>query len=186
MTASIIDRARSLAALRQGQKFDICVIGGGATGLGIALDAASRGFKVALIDRQDFAAGTSSRSTKLIHGGVRYMRNPRDWPLVREALFERSLMLRNAPGLVRPMQFIVPCFKPFEREYYAAGVSVYTAMASDGLAVGYMKVLSAVSTMCSLPGIRRRGLKGGVQFLDAQFDDARMAVTLARTAAVSE
>ena len=96
--------------LKAGQVFDVVIIGAGATGLGIAVDAASRGLSVAVLDAQDFCAGTSSRSTKLIHGGVRYLSNPRNWPLIKEALFERRLLLQNAPQLVRPQSFVVPCY----------------------------------------------------------------------------
>ena len=116
MTApAVIERKRLLAQLREPREWDVVVIGGGATGLGIAVDAAARGFRTALIEARDFASGTSSRSTKLIHGGVRYLAQG-NLKLVREALQERALLLANAPALVRPLKFIVPCYHAFERE----------------------------------------------------------------------
>ena len=113
-----IVREDLLAQLREDTVWDVVVIGGGATGTGIAVDAASRGLKTVLLEAQDFSAGTSSRSTKLIHGGVRYMKNPRDWGLVREALKERRILIKNAPHLVHSKPFILPCYNKGEREFY--------------------------------------------------------------------
>ncbi len=177
-----IVRADMLAQLREDKLWDVVVIGGGATGTGIAVDAASRGLSVVLFESQDFAQGTSSRSTKLIHGGVRYMANPRDWGLVREALKERRILIRNAPHLVHSKPFILPCYKKWEREYYTVGLGVYSAMTYGGYNIGHTSSLSREETLARLPGVRPEGLMGGVQFYDGQFDDARLCVALVRTA----
>ena len=129
-------RESRLQQLEEDKVWDVLIIGGGATGAGIAVDAAARGFSTVLFDTQDFSEGTSSRSTKLIHGGVRYMKNPRDWKLVREAMIERKLLLGNAPHIVHPEPFILPCYENFEREYYMAGLCLYGAMAYGGYEVG--------------------------------------------------
>ena len=177
-----IVREDMLAQLREDVLWDVVVIGGGATGTGIAVDAASRGLKVVLLEAQDFSAGTSSRSTKLIHGGVRYMTNPRDWGLVREALKERRLLIQNAPHLVHSKPFILPCYKKWEREFYTVGLGIYAAMTYGGYGIGRTSSLSREETMSRLPGVKAEGLMGGVQFYDGQFDDARLAVALMRTA----
>ena len=177
-----IVREDMLAQLREDVLWDVVVIGGGATGTGIAVDAASRGLKVVLLEAQDFSAGTSSRSTKLIHGGVRYMKNPRDWGLVREALKERRLLIQNAPHLVHSKPFILPCYKKWEREFYTVGLGIYAAMTYGGYGIGRTSSLSREETMSRLPGVKAEGLMGGVQFYDGQFDDARLAVALMRTA----
>lgn len=175
-------RETRLQALEEDKVWDVLIVGGGATGAGIAVDAASRGFSTVLFDAQDFSEGTSSRSTKLIHGGVRYMKNPRDWKLVREAMIERKLLLGNAPHLVHPEPFILPCYENFEREYFMAGLCLYGAMAYGGYEVGKTEFLSAAETIRRLPGVKADGLKGGVQFWDAQFDDARLNIALMKTA----
>lgn len=177
-----IVREEQLARLREDTLWDVVVIGGGATGAGIAVDAATRGLKTVLLDAQDFAAGTSSRSTKLIHGGVRYMKNPRDWGLVREALKERRILIQNAPQLVHAKPFILPCYKKWEREYYTVGLGIYAAMTYGGYGIGRTSSLSAAETLSRLPGVKPEGLMGGVQFYDGQFDDARLDVALMRTA----
>ena len=177
-----IVREDMLAQLREDVLWDVVVIGGGATGTGIAVDAASRGLKVVLLEAQDFSAGTSSRSTKLIHGGVRYMKNPRDWGLVREALKERRLLIQNAPHLVHSKPIILPCYKKWEREFYTVGLGIYAAMTYGGYGIGRTSSLSREETMSRLPGVKAEGLMGGVQFYDGQFDDARLAVALMRTA----
>lgn len=176
------ERAARFNRLSEDKVWDVVVIGGGATGSGIAVDAAARGFTTLLLDAQDFSEGTSSRSTKLIHGGVRYMKNPRDWKLVREAMIERKLLLGNAPHLVHPEPFILPCYENFEREYYMAGLCLYSAMASGGYQIGKTEYLSAAETIRRLPGVKPQGLKGGVQFWDAQFDDSRLNIALVKTA----
>lgn len=177
-----IVREDLLAQLREDPVWDVVVIGGGATGTGIAVDAASRGLKTVLLEAQDFAAGTSSRSTKLIHGGVRYMKNPRDWGLVREALKERRILIKNAPHLVHSKPFILPCYKKGEREFFTVGLGIYSAMTYGGYNIGHTSSLSREKTLERLPGVKPDGLVGGVQFYDGQFDDARLAVALMRTA----
>lgn len=175
-------REALLEELRQDPLWDVVVIGGGATGVGIAVDAASRGLKTVLLEAQDFAAGTSSRSTKLIHGGVRYMKNPRDWGLVREALKERRILIKNAPHLVHAKPFILPTYKKWEREYFTVGLGIYSAMTYGGYGIGRTSSLSREETLSRLPGVKAEGLMGGVQFYDGQFDDARLTVALMRTA----
>jgi len=179
-SAAGIERKQLLAQLREPIVWDVVVIGGGATGLGIALDAAARGFRTALIEARDFASGTSSRSTKLIHGGVRYLAQG-NVKLVREALSERALLLSNAPGLVRPLKFVVPCYRPLEREFMRVGLGIYDALAGKR-GVGDTHWLSRSETIAQLPGVKTDGLMGGVAYWDAQFDDARLAIALMRTA----
>ena len=179
--ALVIDRAALLASLRESQQpWDVLVIGGGATGLGIAVDAASRGLRTALIEARDFSSGTSSRSTKLIHGGVRYLAQG-NVKLVREALIERARLIANAPALVRPLEFIVPCYRPLEREFMRIGLGLYDALAGTR-GIGPTRWLSRAETMSRLPTVRTEGLDGGVSYWDAQFDDARLAIALMRTA----
>jgi glycerol-3-phosphate dehydrogenase len=180
LRAPVIERSNLLAQLRGSAEWDVAVIGGGATGLGIAVDAAQRGFRTALIEARDFASGTSSRSTKLIHGGVRYLAQG-NVKLVREALAERALLLANAPALIRPLKLIVPCYRAFEREFLRIGLGVYDALAGRR-GVGDTEWLSRAATIAQLPGVKTAGLIGGVAFWDAQFDDARLAVALMRTA----
>ncbi|MGH6623182.1 MAG: FAD-dependent oxidoreductase, partial [Burkholderiaceae bacterium] len=175
-----IERSALLSALRVDVQWDVLVIGGGATGLGIAVDAAARGSRTALLDARDFASGTSSRSTKLIHGGVRYLAQG-NLKLVREALAERALLLANAPELVHPLEFVVPCYRPFEREVMRIGLGMYDSLAGRQ-SIGPTRWLSRDETLARLPGVRRRGLRGGVSYWDAQFDDARLAIALMRTA----
>lgn len=175
-----IERVALLESLRDPQPWDVVVIGGGATGLGIAVDAAARGLRTALIEARDFASGTSSRSTKLIHGGVRYLAQG-NVKLVREALSERALLLANAPGLVRPLEFIVPCYRPLEREVMRIGLGLYDSLAG-ARSIGPTRWLSRAETLEHLPTVRPTGLRGGVSYWDAQFDDARLAVALMRTA----
>lgn len=178
--ASVIERESLLAALRDPQPWDVVVIGGGATGLGIALDAASRGLRTALIEARDFSSGTSSRSTKLIHGGVRYLAQG-NVKLVSEALAERARLLANAPELVHAMEFVVPCFSQFERIKLRVGLGMYDALAGKQGA-GATRWLSKAQTLERLPTVRSKGLDGGVAYWDAQFDDARLAIALMRTA----
>ncbi len=180
MKAQPIDRAELLARLREPATWDAVVIGGGATGLGVALDAAARGLKVALIDAQDFAAGTSSRSTKLVHGGVRYLAQG-NLKLVREALEERAILLAIAPKIVHPLEFIVPCYRLLEREYMRIGLGMYD-LAAGRYSIGPTRALSAAETLARLPGVTAEGLRGGVSYWDGQFDDALMCVALMQTA----
>ena len=174
-------RVELFQALAHDKVWDLVVVGGGATGLGIALDAATRGLSVALLESHDFAHGTSSRSTKLIHGGVRYVAQGR-LGLVMEALRERAILLRNAPHLVQPLPFVMPAYQWWERPFYGAGLFVYDMLAGKA-GLGRTRWLSATQTLAALPTVSPNGLKGGVQYWDAQFDDARLAITIARTAA---
>ena len=175
------DRAELLARLAQPTTYDLVIVGGGATGLGTALDAAARGFKVALLESHDFAKGTSSRATKLVHGGVRYLAQG-NVALVREALHERSTLLQNAPHLAQPLPFVMPSYRWLDTPFYGAGLKMYDALAgANGL--GRTEFLSKDKTLRLLPTVRTESLKGGVKYWDGQFDDARLALALARTAA---
>jgi len=175
-----IERERLLRALRDPKGWDAVIVGGGATGLGLAVDAAQRGLRVALIDGGDFGRGTSSRSTKLIHGGVRYLAQG-NVKLVREALAERATLLAIAPKLVRPLEFVVPCYRPLERAMLRVGLGMYDALAGRA-SIGPTRWLSRAQTVERLPGVRERGLNGSVAYWDAQFDDALMCVALMQTA----
>ncbi len=172
-------REEMLKRLKKVNEWDIVVIGGGASGLGTALDAASRGFKTLLLEQHDFAKGTSSRSTKLVHGGVRYLQQG-DISLVLEALRERGLMLQNAPHLVRNLSFIIPNYEWWGGPFYTIGLKMYDMMAGK-LGLGPSKSLSYDETIKSIPTLVQKGLKGGVIYHDGQFDDARMAIALAET-----
>jgi glycerol-3-phosphate dehydrogenase len=159
--------------------WDIIVIGGGATGLGIALDGASRGYKTLLLEQSDFAKGTSSRSTKLVHGGVRYMAQG-DLLLVMEALHERGLMLKNAPHLTFNQEFVIPIYTLWDAIMYAVGLKFYDLLAGR-LSMGKSYFINREKTLTRLPLLKPEGLKGGVVYHDGQFDDSRMAYTLAQT-----
>ncbi len=167
--------------LESGSEWDICIIGGGATGLGTALDAASRGYRTILLEQSDFAGGTSSRSTKLVHGGVRYLQQG-NIRMVMEALKERGLLLKNAPHIVHNLQFIVPNYKWWEKTYYGIGLKIYDKMAGR-LGLGPSQFLSKEETLQLAPTLDPGGLRGGVLYHDGQFDDARLAISLAQTAA---
>ena len=166
---------------RDGRQWDFCIIGGGATGLGVAVDAASRGFSTLLLEQYDFAKGTSSRATKLVHGGVRYLQQG-NIKLVTEALHERGILRRNAPHLVKNQSFIVPNYKWWEGPYYGVGLKVYDWMAGE-LGLGKSRWLSREETLAEAPTLDAEGLRGGVLYHDGQFDDARLAINLAQTAA---
>jgi len=174
-----MDRNEMLKRLKEVKEWDIIVIGGGASGLGTALDSASRGFKTLLLEQNDFAKGTSSRSTKLVHGGVRYLQQG-DISLVLEALRERGLMLQNAPHLVRNQSFIIPNYEWWGGPFYTIGLKMYDMMAGK-LGLGPSKSLTLEETVDSIPTLVRDGLRGGVIYHDGQFDDARMAISLALT-----
>ena len=161
--------------------WDIIIIGGGATGLGVAVDAATRGHRTLLLEAHDFAKGTSSRSTKLVHGGVRYLEQG-DIPLVLEALRERGLLHRNAPHIVHHLSFIVPRYKWWEGPFFGIGMKVYDALAGK-LNLAPSKILSRKETIQRIPNIEPENLLGGVEYFDGQFDDSRLAITLAQTAA---
>lgn len=178
------DRAALLARLQENRDWDLAIIGGGAVGLGVALDAAVRGFSVVLVESHDFAQGTSSRATKLAHGGVRYLAQG-DIGLVREALHERTALLHNAPHVAQRLPFVMPAYQWWERGFYGAGLKMYDALAGrQGL--GGTEWLGAARTQALLPGVNANGplgrLQGGVRYWDGQFDDARLALLLARTA----
>ena len=174
-------RQENLERLRDRKAWDVVVIGGGATGLGSAVDAAARGYRTLLLEAYDFAHGTSSRSTKLIHGGVRYLAQG-NFSLVREALHERGLLLRNAPHLVHRLDFVVPAFGWFALPYYGTGLKIYDLM-SGSLGIGRSHWLGPAGVAARLPALRTKGLRGGILYTDGQFDDARLAITLARTLA---
>jgi glycerol-3-phosphate dehydrogenase len=159
--------------------WDVLVVGGGATGLGTAVEAASRGYRTALLEGADFAKGTSSRSTKLVHGGVRYLQQG-NVSLVLEALHERGLLLRNAPHLVRNLSFVVPNYDWWEGPFYGVGLKIYDRLAGK-MGLGPSRFLSREETLDRIPTLEPERLRGGVIYEDAQFDDARLAITLART-----
>lgn len=163
------------------EPWDIAVIGGGATGVGIAVDAASRGYSVALFEQSDFGKGTSSRSTKLVHGGVRYLQQG-NIPLVMEALKERGILLRNAPHLVHDLAFIVPNYAWWEAPFYGIGLKVYDLLAGK-YGFGPSQILSRAEVLAHIPTLLEDGLRGGVKYHDGQFDDARLLIDLAKTAA---
>ena len=166
---------------KAGDVWDIIIIGGGATGLGIALDGSSRGYKTLLLEQSDFAKATSSRSTKLVHGGVRYMAQG-DLLLVMEALHERGLMLKNAPHLTFNQEFIIPIYTVWDAIMYTVGLKFYDMMAGR-LSLGKSYFINKEKTLLKLPLLKSKGLKGGVVYHDGQFDDSRYAVALALTAA---
>ena len=174
-------RDELIAQLAQNQSFDIAIVGGGATGLGVALDAAARGFKVVLVESYDFAKGTSSRATKLVHGGVRYLAQG-NISLVREALHERTTLLNNAPHLAQPLPFIMPSYQWWETPFYGIGLKMYDALAGKA-GLGKTEFLNHDQTLKYLPTAVCEGLRGGVKYWDGQFNDAKLAMALARTAA---
>ncbi|MES1216973.1 MAG: glycerol-3-phosphate dehydrogenase/oxidase [Bacteroidota bacterium] len=176
-----MNREQLIPQLDTTPEWDICIIGGGATGLGTAVDAATRGFKTVLFEQFDFAKGTSSRSTKLVHGGVRYLQQG-NVKLVMEALKERGLLLKNAPHLAKNQKFIVPNYKWWEGSFYGIGLKVYDWMAGS-LGLGPSQILSKEETLELAPTLEPEGLRGGVIYHDGQFDDARLAINIAQTAA---
>lgn len=165
-------------------EWDVCIIGGGATGLGIAVDAATRGLRTILFEQHDFAKATSSRSTKLVHGGVRYLQQG-NIKLVMEALKERGLLLKNAPHLVKNQQFVVPNYKWWEGSFYGIGLKIYDWM-SGKLGLGPSQFLSKEETLKLAPTLDPTELRGGILYHDGQFDDARLAIALAQTAAAHD
>ncbi len=160
--------------------WDMIVIGGGATGLGVALDAALRGYSVAMLEQHDFAKCTSSRSTKLVHGGVRYLQKG-DVALVREALIERGRLKHNAPHLVKDQTFVIPNYTHFDNLLYICGLTLYDMLSWGGLSLGRSLFVSKKRASKYLPTITTNGLKGGVIYHDGQFDDSRLAVNLAQS-----
>jgi glycerol-3-phosphate dehydrogenase len=178
MTASV--RALTLKVLGQGEVFDLLVIGGGATGLSVALDGASRGLTVALIEGRDFAEGTSSKATKLLHGGVRYLAQG-NIALVRQALQERTILMRNAPHLTQALPFLIPVRSWGQRAFYEAGLRAYDLLAGEH-SLGATRWIDAHEARDCSPHLQARDLKGAVVYMDGQFDDAGLAIALARTA----
>ncbi len=170
-----------IARLARPHTYDLAIVGGGATGLGVALDAAARGFGVVLVESHDFAKGTSSRATKLVHGGVRYLAQG-NVALVREALLERTTLLNNAPHLAQPLAFVMPSYQWWETPFYGIGLKIYDLLAGKS-GLGKTEFLSREQTLGLLPNAHVKGLRGGVKYWDGQFDDARLALALARSAA---
>lgn len=173
-------RTDQIKQLETIQEFDILVIGGGASGLGIAVDAASRGFKVALFEAHDFAKGTSSRSTKLVHGGVRYLAQG-NIKLVKDALKERGLIEKNVNHLFKRQTFLIPNYAHWDKYYYGIGLKVYDWLSSN-LSIGKSRIVSEEEASEHIKELKVEGLAGGVTYLDGQFDDARLALNLAQTA----
>ncbi len=170
-----------IARLMQPHTYDVAIVGGGATGLGVALDAAARGFSVVLVESHDFAKGTSSRATKLVHGGVRYLAQG-NIALVREALHERSMLLNNAPHLAQPLAFVMPSYQWWETPFYGLGLTAYDMLAGKA-GLGKTEFLNRRQTLELLPNAQASNLRGGVKYWDGQFNDARLALALARSAA---
>jgi glycerol-3-phosphate dehydrogenase len=179
-------REKQLQSLQE-DTFDILVIGGGATGSGIALDAATRGYKVALVEGEDFASGTSSRSTKLIHGGVRYLEdaikhlNINQFNLVKEALHERTTLLKIAPHLTRLLPIFIPAYSLWQKWYYGIGMKIYEVM-SGSHTLKHSRFISKEESLKLFPELKPEGLKGGIIYYDGQFDDARMNISIILTA----
>ncbi len=176
---NLFERSDLIARMANESVWDVVVIGGGASGLGVALDAVSRGFKTLLLEQSDFAKGTSSKSTKLVHGGVRYLAQG-NVDLVREALHERGLLLRNAPHLVKNQSFIIPNYEWWGGAFYLIGLKLYDWLAGK-LSLGKSEHVSKKTLSERIPSLVTAGLRGGVLYHDGQFDDARMAVNLAQT-----
>ena len=182
MKATTMNRDAHLRELRQApERWDMIVIGGGATGLGTAVEAAARGYRTILLEQEDYAKGTSSRSTKLVHGGVRYLQQG-NVSLVLEALKERGRLIRNAPHVVGNLPFVVPVYDWWEGPFYGVGMKMYDLLAGR-LGIGPSRMLSREKTLTMIPNVEPKGLRGGVTYYDGQFDDARLAVCLAHTLA---
>src|SRR3984885_11470101 len=177
-----MNRDQMVRTLRErNEPWDMVVIGGGATGMGVAVDAAARGLSVALLESHGFGKGTSSRSTKLVHGGVRYLEQG-NIPLVMSALKERGLLRQNAPHLVHDLAFVVPNYSWWEAPFYGIGLKLYDMLAGK-YGFGASKLLSKEETLERLPALEPEELRGGVIYFDGQFDDARLLIHLAMTAA---
>ena len=176
-----MNREQMIQQLTSQASWDVCIIGGGATGLGAVLDASARGFKTILFEQHDFAKATSSRSTKLVHGGVRYLQQG-NIKLVMEALKERGMLMKNAPHLVHNQKFVVPNYKWWEGPFYGIGLKIYDWMAGR-LGLGPSQFLSKEQTIALAPTLDPEGLRGSIVYHDGQFDDARLALSIAQTAA---
>ena len=172
-------REQAIDQIENTKSWDFLVIGGGATGLGVAVDAAARGYSTLLVEQDDFAKGTSSRSTKLVHGGVRYLKQG-NISLVLEALRERGLLCENAPHLVHHLSFIVPIYSWWEGPFYGIGMKIYDRLAGK-LGLNPSRILSREETLRRIPTLEPRSLQRGVEYYDGQFDDSRLAVNLAQT-----
>lgn len=187
MKEKSVTRSQQLQQLKSGQLFDLLVVGGGATGCGVALDGASRGLKVALVEKNDFSEGTSSRSTKLIHGGVRYLESAVkkldrvQYHLVRDGLKERALILKNAPHLSNRLPLVTPLYRWIDVPYVFSGLKLYDLL-SGRRHIGHSRLLSRREALHRFPMLKSAGLKAGVLYFDGQFHDARMALSLALTA----
>ncbi len=176
-----MNRTEMLGRVREHEKvWDFIIIGGGATGVGCAVDAASRGYEVLLLEQNDFGKGTSSRSTKLVHGGVRYLAQG-NVSLVRESLKERGILFKNAPHLVRKQAFVVPVYSYWDKFFYAAGLKTYNIL-SGKYGFGKSEILSTEETISLLPNVKKDDLYGGILYFDGQFDDTRLLINLAQTA----
>ncbi len=178
-----MNRTEMLLRLNDNTEWDIIIIGGGATGLGTAVDAATRGYKTLLAEQHDFAKGTSSRSTKLVHGGVRYLAQG-NIKLVKEALKERGLLLKNAPHVTTNLSFVLPCYSLWQKIFYGVGLKIYDVLAGNW-GLGKTKIINANKTKEFLPTINIKKLSGAIVYKDGQFDDARLAINLAQTAAAN-
>jgi len=174
-----MNREDTIAKIKSTDRWDVVVIGGGASGLGIAVESASRGYATLLVEQSDFAKSTSSKSTKLVHGGVRYLAQG-NISLVREASIERGLLTKNAPHLVKNQTFIIPVYNWWSRLKYTMGLKLYDWI-SGRLSLGSSVFISRKSVLEKLPGIISKNLFGGVLYHDGQFDDARLAINLAQT-----
>jgi glycerol-3-phosphate dehydrogenase len=179
-----MNRAYMIQELEKNLEWDICIIGGGAVGLGTAVDAATRGLKTILVEQADFAKGTSSKATKLVHGGVRYLQQG-NIKLVKEALRERGLLLKNAPHLATTQAFIIPAYKWWEGSFYTIGLKIYNLLAGKST-IGPVKWLNKQKVLQTIPTLNAKRLRGGVMYYDGQFDDSRLAINLAQTAAVHQ
>jgi glycerol-3-phosphate dehydrogenase len=175
-----MNRMKMLSQMRETAVWDLVIIGGGATGLGCAVDAASRGYRTLLLEQYDLAKASSSRATKLVHGGVRYLAQG-NIKLVMEALRERSYLLQNAPDLTSILGFVVPVYRQIDKWFYGVGLKCYDLL-SGKFSLGKTEVLNKKQTLEKLPGIQEKGLKGGILYFDGQFDDAALAIALAATA----
>ncbi len=175
-----MNRPGQIESLQNTSHWDVVIIGGGATGLGAALDAAARGYKTLLVERADFGKGASSRSTKLIHGGVRYLEQG-NIKLVRGALMERWFLLKNAPSLTRRIAFVLPVYRRWKLWYFWLGLKFYDLL-SGRLSLGSTRMLSAQEVLRRMPSVDGRNLKGGVMYYDGQFDDSGLCIALAHTA----
>lgn len=174
-----MNRAAVVQLIQENQPWDVLVIGGGATGIGAALEAATRGYKTLLLEQADFTKSTSSKSTKLVHGGVRYLAQG-DVKLVREASVERGLLSRNAPHLVKSQAFVIPNYSWWGGPWYTVGLKLYDLLAGK-LSLGPSEHLSKNQTLASIPTLKTAGLRGGVRYYDGQFDDSRLAINVLQT-----